>query len=120
MLHKQRTWTVAEVLSPEDLAEKLTQHTWCCCNAFRLQGYIFANDSTCEDGAQEYGILRPDTDGPDLVQIESITFSWCTFGSALKLIRQVIAGDFDAERYSRVQRDRIQTPEEHGRCQFCA
>jgi len=30
------------------------QNARCTCNGFRLHGYMFLNDATCPDGAQEY------------------------------------------------------------------
>jgi hypothetical protein len=120
MLHKRRVWSVAKVESPEDLAEKLTQHTWCCCNAFELQGYVFANDATSADGAQEYAVVMPVSHEIDFMQIESITFSWCSREKALELIGKVVAGEFDSDRYDRVHRRHFQTPAEHGRCGHCA
>jgi hypothetical protein len=96
------------------LAEQLTQHTWCGCNGFELEGYLFVNDATCADGAQEYGVLRKQED--HYVQIESLTFSWMTTEKALALIRRVLAGEFDNEHYAVVDASRIQTPLEHGHC----
>ena len=120
MLHKRRTWSVSSVDSAEELALKLTQYTWCGCNAFLLAGYLFANDSTCADGAQEYAVLRADAQASELMQIESITFSWCTTEQALEFIQRILAGEFDAIVYSRVSRDRFQTSREHGTCHLCA
>lgn len=58
MLHKRRVWTIAQAESPEWLAAELTACTYCCCNGFRIGGYLFVNDATCADGAQEYAVLR--------------------------------------------------------------
>ena len=80
-------------------------------------GYLFANDATCEDGAQEYAALKPA--GDHYVQIESLTFSWMTQERALNIIRRVLAGEFDHERYDTIDGRRFQTPEEHGRCHLC-
>ena len=95
MLHSKRIWSVTAVESSMFLAQKLTQFTWTGCQAMELQGYLFANDSTSPDGAQEYAILKPHEDGGELVQIESITFSWCKEDRALELIDQICAGKFD-------------------------
>lgn len=118
MFHTNRVWSVAQAESPAWLGEKLTQYTWCCCNGFQLGDYLFVNDATCPDGAQEYAALKLDTD--HYVQIESLTFSWMTFERALEIIHRVLAGDFDAERYGTTERQRIQTPADHGRCHLCA
>ena len=63
MLHRKRSWSIAPVDDAEALAEKLTQSTWCGCNGFRLGKYLFVNDSTSPDGAQEYGVLQPSRRG---------------------------------------------------------
>lgn len=118
MLHRQRIWTIAPVNDAKTLAAQLTQHTWCCCNGFRLGKYRFVNDATCADGAQEYAVLKPQ--GSHFVQIESVTFSWMTLDQALDLIRRVMAGEYDRECYGKIHRRRLQTPVEHGRCAHCA
>lgn len=91
MLFPKRVHHVADVPSVEDLAEKLTAHTWTLCTGFRLavgdQALLFLNDSTSEDGAQEYAVFAPDGR-----QLETITFGWCDRGRAVELIRQVLAG----------------------------
>ena len=56
MIHTKRRWYVSPVENTETLAEKLTQHSWTLCTGFALQGTLFLNDSTSEDGAQEYAI----------------------------------------------------------------
>lgn len=118
MLHRHRIWTIAPTPSTDTLAEQLTQHTWCCCNGFRIGDYVFVNDATCADGAQEYAVLK--RCGERYVQIESLTFSWMSREQALQTIRQVLAGQFDHQRIGAVEPHRLQTPAEHGRCHHCA
>ena len=57
MLHTSRIWTIADVQTEEELAEKLTEHTWCTCSGFRLGGYLFLNDATKEAVGQMDRIL---------------------------------------------------------------
>ncbi len=125
MFHSQRRWCVAPVASAEALAEKLTEQTWTLCTAFSLDGpacpagrYLFLNDATSEDGAQEYAVLKVAEAAH--IQIESITFSWCTRERALELIRQVLAGKFDAAGFYGPVKPKLDTPEAHGRCSLCA
>lgn len=120
MMHQSRRWTVAAVESAEDLARKLTEQTWCCCNGFSLAGYWFLNDATGPDGAQEYAIVKQT--GPDgrPWQIESVTFSWCNYDRALQLICDLLSGANDNEDWAQPVAPRIQTPGEHGRCGHCA
>lgn len=119
MLHERRTWCVAPVATAEELARKLAETTWTLCTAFELRGYLFLNDSTCEDGAQEYGVVKRMPDG-SLLQVESITFGWLDEARALALIRQSLGGEFDDKEFAHEVHPRLQTPAEHGRCPLCA
>lgn len=118
MFHRKRQWSIVLIDDAEALAEKLTQFTWCGCNGFRLGEYLFVNDATSADGAQEYGVLKPI--GEEFVQIESLTFSWMTLTQAQDIIRRVLAGEFDRERYDMLKAERLESPEQHGRCHHCA
>ncbi len=120
MLHRTRIWSLQAIDEAERLAYKLSNVSWTCCQAFELKGYIFANDATSADGAQEYAVLRATRDCPELIQIESITFSWCNEGQALELIKAVCAGDFDSNELGKVERIRFEATSEHGFCIHCA
>jgi hypothetical protein len=118
MMHKLRHWTVTDVAAPEELAEKLTQHTWCCCSGFRWNGFLFLNDATSENGAQEYGVFRAD----DVTrQIESWTCSWMKQDGCLAHILELERSweQFDSWQ-SKITAAQIQTPDQHGRCHHCA
>lgn len=118
MLHR-RTWSLSTVETAEELAEKLSEMTWCGCAAFRVCGapYLYLNDSFSADGAQEYAVLKPD--GPDYVQVESITFSWCSREKALEYIRRIVAGEFDNASYALRVTARIEPSEKHRPCHNC-
>lgn len=120
MLHSNRIWSISAVASAEELAHKLVHYSWTGCQAFQLGSYLFANDSTPADGAQEYAVLRATGDGQELVQIESITFSWCTDVKALEILHRILAGDCDSIVYATVLRSRFQSASEHGVCFLCA
>lgn len=113
--HPNRAWGVADVETAEELAEKLTQHSWTLCSAFRLGGYLFLNDALSEDGAQEYCVVR-ESDG---ATVESITMSWCTEERALHHIRTILA-DPDPYVYGVTDLSRVKEREEHGTCWACA
>ncbi len=90
MLHKNRIWCVVPVETAEELAEKLTQYSWCCCNGFELDNYLWLNDATGADAAQEYACVRkPTAEDPHYRQVESITASWCTTQQMLRYIHDV-------------------------------
>jgi len=117
MIFTKRKWAVARVNGPEELAEKLVNYTWTLCTGFRLGEYIFLNDSTSENGAQEYAVLKSNGE-----QVESITFSWCSYDEALQYIREVVQSKYDCQAWNSgidVQ-EQLQTPEGHGTCAYCA
>lgn len=120
MFHADRVWCVAEATSAEELARQLTETTNCCCTAFALGNYLFLNDSTSPDGAQEYAVVKRLGRRGRLDQIESITFSWCDVAGALRYIREALAGHYDRHDFRREVAPVLQTPEQHGRCAHCA
>lgn len=119
MFHRNRTWCLCSVESPEKLAGMLSTQTWTLCSAFYATGhpeYLFLNDSLSEDGAQEFAVVK--RLGEQFVQVESITFSWCRIDQALHHITECLAGHNDDQ--ARPVTAVIQTPDQHGRCPLCA
>jgi len=60
MLHFDRTWCVASVETPQELAEKLMLMRWCCCMAFQIEGHpncFWLNDSESPEATQEYAAI---------------------------------------------------------------
>jgi len=118
VLHTTRKWCVVDIDDADKLAELLTEYTHTLCSGFRYKGYLFLNDSTSENGAQEYAVVKEDTKQ----QVESITFSWCTLDEAKTYIQRIAAGEFDDQAWDLgydISRY-IETPDEHGVCPFCA
>lgn len=120
MMHHNRRWVVTTVESAEDLAQKLTDHTWTCCTAFALGGYLWLNDATCEDAAQEFSVVKRDGPRGRPLQIESITFSWCAVEEALRFVERTLRGEDDDNDFAVEVSPILETPEEHGRCPHCA
>ncbi len=121
MFHETRIWCVETAASEEELARTLTEYTMCCCCGFEFGGYLFLNDSTSADGAQEYAICKkPVTADEAHRQIESITFGWCDYERGRQYVRDILAGRYDESELARPVRPRLQTPAEHGRCHHCA
>lgn len=116
MMHERRIWTVAPIESAEELARMLTEHDWTLCTAFELQGYLFLNDATSEDGIQEYAVVKRCDDGTFL-QVESVTFGWCDFGRALEHVRRATEG---RNEFATIASPRLDTPEQHERCPLCS
>jgi hypothetical protein len=122
MLHPHRRFGVAPVETPEELAEKLTDHTWTCCTGFYLISYpqyVFLNDSTCEDSVQEYAVIRLNREGTQIRQIESITFGWCSRKRAEAIIRDIIDGKYDRTEYHHPVSAKTEPAKGH-RCGLCA
>ena len=120
-MHKHRRFGIGPVETPEELAEKLTGHTWTGCTGFYLASYpqyVFVNDSTSGDGAQEYGVIKWDREGTDMRQIESITFGWCSRDRAEALIREVVAGRCDDSDFGSSVVLSIESIKGH-RCELC-
>ncbi len=123
MLHDDRIWSIREIELAEELARMLTEATWSCCQAFSVRGYsqyVWVNDSTSSDRLQEYGVLKRDCPDGKIMQIESITFSWCNFDQALRFIQMTLAGMDDNNSFACETVTTLQTPLEHGKCQHCA
>ena len=116
---------VGIVEDPLELATKLAESTWTLCTGFavaRHEEYVFLNDSTCEDGAAEFGIVKIDQENGQQHQVETITFGWCDQEKSVEYIRQAIAGEMDRTEFRRRVDLKIETPEEHRkrRCSLCA
>jgi len=111
---------VTSVESAEDLARKLTEMTWVLLHRVCHRSLLWLNDATSPDGAQEYAVaLRNDSDG-SFLQIESITFSWCSYDEALSHIQRTLRGEDDRNEWARPVQQTLQTAAEHGRCHHCA
>ena len=93
MIHHRRAFTITDVDTVEELAQKLSHHTWCGCNGFRLGALLFLNDAFSADGAQEYAVWHE----PRAVQIESVTASWMTEDALTRCIRRLADGADQAE-----------------------
>jgi hypothetical protein len=118
MMHKKRRWSVTDVATPEELATELTRCTWCLCAGFRIGSYFFLNDSTSEDGAQEYAVVH--LRDHDAAQIESVTVSWTTQEKLLDLIREALSGQWDRNDFAQIVDVRMDRSADHGRCHLCA
>jgi hypothetical protein len=119
MFHSKRVWSVALVADVGELVEKLHNHGWCLCTGFRLEDYLFLNDATHEDSAQEIAVVKA-LGGERYHQIESWTVSWMERDSLNQHVRECLAGKLDNSDWVRPVTPTLQTPEQHGRCHLCA
>ncbi len=144
-MHKDRIWCVSKIETSEELAESLADYSWCCCCGFELGDFLWLNDATGGDGAQEYAVVRkPTFDDPNYRQVESITASWCTKEEILRYIDGVQGDTLSASSetgmvlkakttteflsalsgkvvrpQSRIVCPVIETPEQHESCSLC-
>src|SRR5438874_12498152 len=98
MMHTNRRWCVSVVESADALSHLLTERTWTLCSGFCIRGheeFLFLNDSTSEDGAGEFAVVKGGVGAASHLQVESVTFSWCRPEEALKHIEDALAGRFD-------------------------
>ena len=122
-MYRNRRWGVGPVATSEELAKKLTQQTWTLCTGFYVHGhedYLFLCDATHEDAAAVYAIVRGRIGSPEYVQLESITFSWCSESRALEFIQQAIAGQMDQSEFATPMTLHVETLDQHQRCHLCA
>ena len=120
MFHPDRRFAVTHVEEPEELARMLTQQTWTGCTGFEHAGYLFLNDSTGPDGAQEYAVFRKEAEtSGKFIQIEGVTFGWMGAAEAVQCIRDIARGACD--NVMRMEHDlTLETPATHGQCRYCA
>ena len=119
MLHSKRRWCVTPVNSAEELARKLTETTWCGCTAFRIGDYLWLNDSTSPDGAQEFAVIK-EVEAGKWVQLESITFGWCDYERSLELILATLNGQDDRNSWRKPVHPVLDAEPDHQRCSRCA
>lgn len=121
MMHVSRVHQLIDVATASELAEKLVTQGWALCVGFRHQGFLFLNDATSEDGAQEYAVFHEKTGR----QVESITFSWmATIAKGLEVIQEILDGknEYAADQIAlgdAFMRPLIDAKQPH-RCEFCA
>ena len=120
MLHRVRMWSVHPIETTDALAEQVTHSILKRCEAFQLDGYIFANDSRFGDVPQVYAVIRDSGDPDVLVQIEEVVFSNLTTRQAAEFIERVRTGEFDSRNCGYVERLRFDTPDNHYFCIICA
>ena len=87
MMHKGRSFSIQKLDSFEALAEQFQQDSFVLCCGFQVDDFLFLNDSTGEDGAQEFAVIK------DGVQIESLTVSWIKSRADMLAILAELPGD---------------------------
>ena len=133
MMHQLRVWYVIHVPTIRNLAEKLTEYSWCLCNGFQIGPYAFLNDATSEDGAQEFGVVK--TNQPlfartnrgshtervyTVDQVESITASWMDQDEMEEFITELLRGAADFTEPRGWTRTKIVIDHGKGhRCRLC-
>ncbi len=122
-MHSRRRFCISPVASTAELAHMLTERTWTLCSGFYVVGhenYLFLNDATHEDGAAEFSVIVGGLGAERHVQVESITFSWCSAERAFQFVQNAIAGRMDGNDFARPVTLHLETPQQHQRCSLCA
>lgn len=115
MLHTRRVWSVYDSESVDALTEALAGGgNWALCQGFRLDGYLFLNDSISEDSIVEFGVVRE----ADMQQVESITFGWCGADKTRQYIERSLAGELNYP-CGKVRAEQIEPAQGH-KCRLCA
>ena len=83
MVHKNRTWSLLDNATIDDIVRWTPNSTACAGFLYRHDGhtYLLLNDAFGGDSAQEYAfcrVLSQDGDTYTVVQHESVTMSWCS------------------------------------------
>ena len=117
MWHDIRRFCVADLEYSHDLLNKLKGGpvgTWCLCTGWRLQGWLWLNDSTNENADQEYALVHEAT----MVQWESLTISWMDRAAIRYFTQPSWQDDYSGPYFGRIT-NKIDAPAEHGRCLHC-
>lgn len=121
MLHTKRRWCVTTFEDIDEIASGLTGNTQVLCTGIRWRNLLLLNDATSEDGGQEYAVIDEKTG----CQVESLTCSWMTpeaLSEALAALSEGRERRAMVTRWTDQQdpRERIEPPEQHGRCGLCS
>jgi hypothetical protein len=121
MFFEKRKYKVKKYDTVDALMDDFERcQTWCLCDGFKAEGVLILNDSTCEDGAQEYAVIIPAQDRKTGTQIDSITASWCKPGEMRRIFKECYLPYVDAPCTSFMNTEvtlNLNHPE--GICQFC-
>jgi hypothetical protein len=99
MMHSTRAHSIRDVSTADELADLLADHAWTTCTGFRLGGWLWLNDSTSENGAQEFAVVH---EGEGM-QHDSWTCSWMTRDRCEELILATVANPSPEWHFGRVQ-----------------
>lgn len=118
MLHTERQFAVREVETLDELVVELATKDWCCCCAFRWGRWLFCNDSTGPDGAQEYGLFDMEMTPPR--QVETFTIGWMKPERFRELVGALPEG-LSAEVWESFDGGlpKLEPAEQHEPCQHC-
>lgn len=114
MWHKGRRWSVINIETPDELAERLTRSDHQQCVGFRLKHLLFLNDSQSGSTQKEFAVIRDS----DKVQVASILFGWCDEQTALEYIHESLTGENHSTIERKPQKLTLEDPKTHS-CPYC-
>ena len=100
----RRAYNIKLCTADEMLSDLVHTKTWTLCTGWRVGETLYLNDSTSEDGAQEYAVLRVQPGAGRLVakQFESVTFGWMTLEEIEDFIEQTWNADIETGDYAEI------------------
>lgn len=100
----RRTYNIKPCTADEMLSDLVHTKTWTLCTGWRVGETLYLNNSTSEDGAQEYAVLRVQPGAGRLVakQFESVTFGWMTLEEIEDFIEQTWNADIETGDYAEI------------------
>lgn len=120
----RRVYNIKPCVVDEMLSDLVHTKTWTLCTGWRVGDTLYLNDSTSENGAQEYAVLRVQPGVGCLVveQFESVTFSWMTFEEIKDFIEQTWDSDIESGDYAELRKrfgEAIFVQDHHDTLPYC-
>ncbi len=98
----RRVYDIKSCNTEEMFSDLVHTKTWTLCTGWRVGDTLYLNDSTSEDGAQEYAVLRVQPRNGRLFakQFESVTFGWMTLEEIKDFIEQTWNANIESGDYA--------------------
>ena len=121
MIHMDRVFNVKTCSAEEMIADFEHTRSWTLCSAWRVGDTLYLNDSFSEDGAQEYAVVRIQSDGQQ-AQFESVTFGWMSAEEIARFIRETWNADLARPEWHELPILAVRVRVDHGDgvCPLCA
>lgn len=121
MIHTDRIFNIKTCSADEMIADFEHTRSWTLCSGWRVGDTLYLNDSFSEDGAQEYAVIRAQSDGKQ-AQFESVTFGWMEPEAIAAFIRETWNADLTQPEWRKLPLLAVSVRTDHGEgtCPLCA